>query len=532
MIRDNALETELRTLFGKRFIVNADCIQDYSANTGGFIRTIKAIVRVQNTQEVQSLIRSANLYQCPLYPFSTGKNWGLGSKLPVEDGAVLVDLSAMNQIEIDERHAYALIEPGVTQQQLYDYIQQHDLPFLMNVTGSGSETSILGNALDRGDGYFSLRSEDIKGIEVVLGNGKLLKTGYGHFKNASANYLYPDGLGPSLNGMFSQSNYGIVTKAAIALVPKCEVHGAITCGLHDETRFAEFIDDISVLRQQKLWTSIVHIGNQERSGSALLPILTDCYQQHKSSSFEVARKLALQTMQKEMRSVWTCVGSISGTKKQVKAAFVGIHKRLSKYGKVSLLTNQKIMRIISGLKPMSRFAYFERKYLFTQAIQFLFSSAQGKPNNHALKSMYWESGQIPKNFDQPTQTSTGLLFTLPLIPLEGNCATELINMTRTHFVKHGFKSYITLNTLNAYSLGAVINILFDKTKRDEMRNATDCIAKINEMYKEKGFLPYRMSIDGMTGIIDPDDTFWQTVQELKTVLDPNGIISPGRYNLT
>ncbi len=532
MTTDKTLDIELHNLFGNRFISNANLVQHYSRNLGGFIRSVKAVVKPHNSKEIQALIGLANKHLCSLYPVSTGKNWGLGSSLPVKNEAIIVDLSEMNNIEINERHAYALIGPGVTQGQLYDYIQKRHLPFLINVTGSGRETSLLGNALDRGDGYFNLRSEDIKGLEVVLGNGKMLKTGFGHYKNAQGNYLYPDGVGPSMNGLFSQSNFGIVTKAAFALVPKCEMHAAVICGLEDDAQFSSFIDAIATLRQQKVWSSIIHIGNKERSRSTLLPILTDFYQEHKNISFETARPLALQTMQKEMNNAWTGVGSISGTTAQVKAAFKAIQKKLIKYGRVALITDQKINRLKKRFKAVSYFPFFERKYAITQAIEPLFAAAQGIPTDQALKSLYWESGAIPKKIAQPTETSAGILFTLPLIPLDGKHAVELVNITLNNFTKHGFKTYITLNTFNAHTLGAVINLLFDKNNPDETIKAKGCIAEMNYLYREKGFLPYRVSIDGMTDITDPNDTFWQTVQDLKKVLDPNGIISPGRYNLS
>ena len=65
----------------------------------------------------------------------------------------------------------AVIEPGVTQMQLYDFLQNHCPELTFNVTGSGKETSIIGNALDRGVGYIGPRREDLFGLEIVLGTG-------------------------------------------------------------------------------------------------------------------------------------------------------------------------------------------------------------------------------------------------------------------------------------------------------------------------------------------------------------------------
>ena len=44
------------------------------------------------------IVAVANQHKTPLYPISQGKQWGMGSKLPVKDGAAIVDLSEMNRI--------------------------------------------------------------------------------------------------------------------------------------------------------------------------------------------------------------------------------------------------------------------------------------------------------------------------------------------------------------------------------------------------------------------------------------------------
>src|SRR5260370_42151064 len=106
----------------------------------------------------------ANEVRLPLYPISPGCNWGLGSKLPVRDGAALVDLSRMDAIhEVNETHGYAVIEPGVTQRMLHEHLKNGQSSYFLSVTGSGAETSILGNALDRGIAHQGPRAEQISG---------------------------------------------------------------------------------------------------------------------------------------------------------------------------------------------------------------------------------------------------------------------------------------------------------------------------------------------------------------------------------
>jgi 4-cresol dehydrogenase (hydroxylating) len=90
-------------------------LRRYGENVSGLRREIVAVVYPESTADVQAVVRIANEVRVPLYPISTGRNWGLGSRLPVRDGAVVVDLSRMDRIhEVNETHGHAVIEPGVT----------------------------------------------------------------------------------------------------------------------------------------------------------------------------------------------------------------------------------------------------------------------------------------------------------------------------------------------------------------------------------------------------------------------------------
>ena len=526
------IEDKLHLIFGERLRTNQEDIEQYSLNPGGFQRVINAVVQPKNTTEIQELIKLANEYKTALYPISTGKNWGYGSKLPVKNGAIVVDLSGMDKIlEINTSHGYAVIEPGVTQGQLSDYLVAHDLPFLVNVTGSGRDTSIMGNTLDRGDGYFNLRVDDIRGMEVVLGTGEVLHTGFGHYEKATANYLYPHGIGPSLNGLFSQSNFGIVTKIAFSLVPKHELHAAVLCGLKNEADLGDFMEDIADLKKQGIWSSIIHVGNKLRSQSTLIPILTEHYHREKKCTYQEAKNLATDTIQSELNNAWSGIGAIYGTKEEVNLRYKIIRKKLCKYGNVTLLTDKKIAVQKRILKRLSKFSFFERKYALASAIEPLFGIAKGIPSDVALQSLHWQNDKIPNAYTAPESTGSGVLFITPIIPLESKYVIDLLQITKNVFTKYGFIPYITINTFTPDSAGAVINLLFDKNNSAASTKAHGCIHELGYLYREKGYLPYRISIDEMPTIMEENDTFWQYVRQLKKVFDPNGIIAPGRYSL-
>ena len=61
------------------------------------------------------------------------------------------------------------------------------------------------------------------GMEVVLANGDVLRTGMGGVKGDKAWQVFKWGYGPTLDGMFTQSNYGICTKMGFWLMPAAGV---------------------------------------------------------------------------------------------------------------------------------------------------------------------------------------------------------------------------------------------------------------------------------------------------------------------
>jgi 4-cresol dehydrogenase (hydroxylating) len=152
--------------------------------------TEESVLRPTSRDDVVRCVHQARLSGQPLYPISTGMNWGYGARAPVRAGSTLLDLSAMNRIlnadRISPGHPVAVIEPGVTQAQLHAHLTRHCPGLVFNVTGSAAATSILGNALDRGVGYAGPRREDMFGFEFVTGTGQVLQTGFRRLGEATA----------------------------------------------------------------------------------------------------------------------------------------------------------------------------------------------------------------------------------------------------------------------------------------------------------------------------------------------------------
>ena len=201
-----------------------------------------------STEQVQQIVRIANQYRIPLYPISTGKNLGYGGSAPAYSGSVVLDLKRMNRIiEVNEQHAFALVEPGVSYFDLYRYIQEHKLKVWIDCPDPGWG-SVMGNALDRGGGYttanYRNHFDSHCGMEIVLPDGELLRTGMGAIPNAQTWQQYKSGCGPWIDGIFSQSNYGVVTKMGFWLMPEPEAYQRCTVSV---PRYQDLIPLVEIL---------------------------------------------------------------------------------------------------------------------------------------------------------------------------------------------------------------------------------------------------------------------------------------------
>ena len=208
-----------------------------------------------SVEEVQSIVRVANRYRLPLWPVSTGKNMGYGQATPATPGQVVLDLKRMNRIiRVDPELATALVEPGVTYQQLSDYLRENNIPLWIDVPTIGPVALPMGNTLDRGVGYTPYGEHF--GTSSRHGSGTARRPA---FEDRNGVNEEPDcveafkwGYGPYVDGIFTQSNFGIVTKLGFWLMPEPPVYKPFMVRHADVADVARIVDAIRPLRIAQL----------------------------------------------------------------------------------------------------------------------------------------------------------------------------------------------------------------------------------------------------------------------------------------
>ena len=212
-----------------------------------------AVVQPETVEEIQAVVRIANEHKVPLWVSGVGKNNGYGGSSPRVRGSVVVNLRRMNRVlEINEELGYAVIEPGVRWFDLYDAIQAggHKLRLSIADLGWGS---VVGNTLDHGITYLPYGQDQQMqcGMEVVLPNGELMRTGNWADSESKAAHVYKRGLGPTPDQLFMQSNFGIVTKMGVWLMPTPECYMPLWLRVWKDSDLPQVVDTLRELMLSK-----------------------------------------------------------------------------------------------------------------------------------------------------------------------------------------------------------------------------------------------------------------------------------------
>jgi len=222
----------LEAIVGKEYISSNPAVcEGYRAGPGGYesglgyervmTKIPGCVIMPRTTEEVQKIVKVCNRYKVPYVPYSTGW-YGPRSHCHV-DNELLVDLKRMDDFEIDDKHLYATVGPGVIYSQLQEEAMSRGMYII--VGGGGSQCSAIANMI--GDGWsplsyrIGLPHRRILGTELVLPDGELVLMGSLATEEDS---FWGEGPGPDLRGLLRgftglRGCLGIVTKMAIKLLP-------------------------------------------------------------------------------------------------------------------------------------------------------------------------------------------------------------------------------------------------------------------------------------------------------------------------
>ena len=507
-------------------ITNAKTLR--AAETSTFLtnRFIPAIIRPADREQVQECVRIANRYHVPLYPISSGKNWGYGSRVPSADGCLLLDLGRMNRIlDFNEELAYVTVEPGVTQAQLYEFLKERNSKLWMDATGASPDCSLIGNTVERGFGHTPYGDHFAQscGFEIVLPSGQVIDTGFARFPGSQTAPVYRWGVGPSLDGLFTQSNFGIVTRMTLWLMPEPEYFQAYYFRVEEPEQLPALVDALRPLRLNHTIRGASHIANDYKVLSAL-----ERYPWERAGGKTPLGSPLMRELRSELKiGTWNGSGALYGTRAQVKEA-----RRLLRRGlrgvasKLQFLDDRTLRWASVFAKPYEMLTGWDLKRTLA-LLRPVYGLMKGIPTSHPLASTYWRKRTPPPADMDPDRDGCGLLWASPVAPAEGQHARRLTSMTSEILLGHGFEPMVSLTLITERSLACVVSIAFDREVAGEDQRALNCYHDLMRQLSAAGYPSYRLALASMSN--GEPNAYSDLLRQMKDLLDPAGILAPGRY---
>ncbi|AXB46440.1 FAD-binding oxidoreductase [Amycolatopsis albispora] len=225
---NEALVTRLRDALGKDAVLtDTDVTAAYSRDMMPLAEagTPLAVVLPADTEQVQAVVRACAEAKVPIVPRGAGS--GLSGAANAIDGCVVLVLTKLDQVvEIDAGNRLAVVQPGVVNLDFRNAVEKHGL-FYPPDPSSYDWCTIGGNLSTNAGGLccvkYGVTTDAVLGLEVVLADGSLLKTGRRTVKGVA---------GYDLARLFvgSEGTLGVITQATVALKPLPQAPGTLVAG--------------------------------------------------------------------------------------------------------------------------------------------------------------------------------------------------------------------------------------------------------------------------------------------------------------
>jgi glycolate oxidase len=454
-----SLADQLRHLLGENIV--ADDPETLAAHAGDKWFAAEApevVVFARSTSDVSKLLKFASQENLPVTARGAGFGY-VGGCVPVRKGIAL-SLMRMDRIkEINFADAVAIVEPGVITADLKATARTQKL-FYPPDPASMKDCSIGGNVATNAGGprclKYGVTRNYVIGLEVVLVNGEILRTGGRVHKNKT---------GFDLIGLFvgSEGMLGVVTEITLRLLPLPPARATLSAAFAEMSQAAAAV--------------------QEIFSQGFLP-----------SSLEIADSFTLEAARKELGKAIVPLGSahllvdVDGQEESVRGEA------------------QAIRELLASKKPNA------------------LEMAAGEEDCEKL----WA---LRRQFSNSLR-ATGLTKLNQDVVVPRSRIVDLVEFAEKLQAKHGFP----IACFGHAGDGNIhVNIMADRYNRDPaVREKVE--RALDELFAQ--VLTWDGVITGEHGIGLAKKRWWPEAtsdamrdlhRKLKQVLDPNGILNPGKF---
>jgi glycolate oxidase len=452
------LADELRQLLGHDAVADdAETLRAHSGDKWFAAEEPEVVVFARSTSDVSKLLEFASRKKIPVTARGAGYGY-VGGCVPIRKGIAL-SLMRMNRIkEVHFADAIAMVEPGVITADLKAAVRAQKL-FYPPDPASMKDCSIGGNVATNAGGprclKYGVTRNYVVGLEVVLANGEILRTGGRVHKNKT---------GFNLIGLFvgSEGMLGVVTEITLRLLPLPPARATLSAAFATMPQAAEVV--------------------QEIFAAGFLP-----------SSLEIADQFTLEAARRDLGQAIVPAGSahllvdVDGQEESVRSEAAAIRELLTK-------KHPNALEMATGEAECEKLWALRREF------------------SNALRA-------------------TGLTKLNQDVVVPRSHIVDLVDFAARLQTKHGFP----IACFGHAGDGNIhVNIMTKDYVDPEMRERVD--QALDELFAQ--VLAWNGVITGEHGIGLAKKRWWpeatsdvarEVHHQLKHVLDPDGILNPGKF---
>lgn len=510
--------------------VGAPACQAYLADASGIERSVPAVLKIPAADVLPGVLRIAREHSVAVYPISTGRNWGYGTSLPAGDGCVILDLSLLNRIlDFDPELGVVTLEPGVTQGMLAAFLEAGHHEFLVPTTGAGPHCSVLANALERGYGITPVADHfaAVTDLEAVLADGTTYRTALREAGGEELARIFKWGIGPYSAGLFTQSGFGIVTRATITLARRPACVRAFLFSIGGDDSLGPAVNAVrAALSSLPGIVGGINLMNRRRVLSMTAP-----YPHGAVGNDGTLPAGTVESLGKQYAvHPWTGFATLYGTRRVVVAAQRELQSIIGPIAARKMAVSPELATRLAGLARWIPGSTGKRLGRTAATLASSLELVCGRPNETALALAYWRRrGGEPARPLDPSRDGCGLLWYAPLVPMREDVVRAFVAMVERVAPRHGIEPLITLTSLNDRVFDSTVPLLFARDDATAVRRARQCHTELLEAGSRLGCFPYRLDIDSMPMLASRLAAASAFHARLRSAVDSDGILAPGRY---
>jgi 4-cresol dehydrogenase (hydroxylating) len=410
-----------------------------------------------------------------------------------------MELGRMNRIlAYDEKLAYLTVEPGVTFRQAYTWLKERGSPLFITTIGGSPEGSLIGNALERGDGRGPHADifNHVCGLEVVLPNGERVETGMARFPNAHAAPVYRWGLGPSLDGLFSQSSLGVVTRMTFWLVKKAPYLREFVFTVKEDAHLWELVDRLQALALEGTLRNSFFFWNDVKALSVMRQFPFEA-----TGGRTPLPGFLMQNFREEFGR-WAISGALSAQDEEMGA-----------------LLERRLATAVEGLTHRLDLPPREPDE----------SPFHGKPSDANLAMAYWRKKTPVPEEPHPDRDRCGFIWCSVAVPFTGEEVRTAYALASRVPRMFSLDPNVALLALSPRCVYLVVALAYDREVPGEDERAMACYQALQREFVQAGYYPMRLGLQAFPEELPVQDDSRALLKRLKDAVDPAGILSPGRY---